>query len=103
MKLIIQPEDSVAPLLSAIRGAKKRIDIAIFRADRKDIEKELNAAAARGVKVTALIAHVNRGGADNLRKLEIRFLEAGVIVLAGEGFAHRAWIVALLEGRQPGG
>jgi cardiolipin synthase A/B len=80
VKLIIQPEDSVAPLLSAIKGAKKRIDIAIFRADRKDIENALNAAAARGVKVTALIAHVNRGGADNLRKLEIRFLEAGVIV-----------------------
>ncbi len=30
--------------------------------------------------MTALIAHVNRGGADNLRKLEIRFLEHGVIV-----------------------
>jgi phosphatidylserine/phosphatidylglycerophosphate/cardiolipin synthase-like enzyme len=80
VKLIIQPEDGVAPLLAAIKGAKKRIDIAIFRADRKDIENALNAAAARGVKVTALIAHVNRGGADNLRKLEIRFLEAGVIV-----------------------
>ncbi len=80
MKLIIQPEDSVAPLLSAIKGAKKRIDIAIFRADRKDIENALNAAAARGVKVTALIAHVNRGGADNLRKLETRFLDHGVIV-----------------------
>jgi cardiolipin synthase A/B len=80
VKLIIQPEDSVAPLLSAIKGAKKRIDIAIFRADRKDIENALNAAAARGVKVTALIAHVNRGGADNLRKLETRFLDNGVIV-----------------------
>jgi cardiolipin synthase A/B len=80
VKLIIQPEDGVAPLLAAIKSAKSRIDIAIFRADRKDIEKELNAAAARGVKVTALIAHVNRGGADNLRKLEVRFLEAGVIV-----------------------
>jgi cardiolipin synthase len=80
VKLIIQPEEGVSPLLAAIKGAKKRIDIAIFRADRKDIENALNAAAKRGVKVTALIAHVNRGGADNLRKLEIRFLEHGVIV-----------------------
>jgi cardiolipin synthase len=80
VKLIIQPEDGVAPLLAAIKSAKSRIDIAIFRADRKDIENALKAAAARGVKVTALIAHVNRGGADNLRKLEIRFLEEGVIV-----------------------
>jgi len=54
--------DGVAPLLAAIKGAKKRIDIAIFRADRKDVENALKAAAARGVKVTALIAHVNRGG-----------------------------------------
>jgi cardiolipin synthase A/B len=80
VKLIIQPEEGVSPILAAIKGAKKRIDIAIFRADRKDIESALIAAAKRGVKVTALIAHVNRGGADNLRKLEIRFLERGVIV-----------------------
>jgi phosphatidylserine/phosphatidylglycerophosphate/cardiolipin synthase-like enzyme len=80
VKLIVQPDDGVTPLLAAIRGAKKRVDIAIFRADRKDVENALTAAAARGVKVTALIAHVNRGGADNLRRLETRFLEAGVIV-----------------------
>ncbi|MGH9703723.1 MAG: phospholipase D-like domain-containing protein [Candidatus Acidiferrales bacterium] len=80
MKLIIQPEDGVTPLLSAIKGAKQRIDVVIFRADRKDIEDALKAAAARGVKVTALIAYVNRGGADSLRKLELRFLEAGIIV-----------------------
>ena len=80
MKLIVQPEDGVEPLLAAIKSAKTRIDIAIFRADRKDIENALKAAAARGVKVTALIAHVNRGGADNLRKLETRFLDEGVIV-----------------------
>ncbi len=80
MKLIIQPDDGVAQLLAGIKGAKKRIDIAIFRADRKDIENALKAAAARGVKVTALIAHINRGGADSLRKLELRFLDAGIIV-----------------------
>jgi cardiolipin synthase len=80
VKLIIQPDDGVAPLLSAIKGAKESIDIAIFRADRKDIETALKAAAARGVKVTALIACVNRGGTDSLRKLELRFLDAGITV-----------------------
>jgi cardiolipin synthase len=80
VKLIVQPEDGVTPLLSAIRSAKKRIDIAIFRSDRKDIENALKAAATKGVKVTALIAFVNRGGTDGLRKLELRFLEAGIIV-----------------------
>ena len=78
--LIIQPADGVGPLLAAIKGAKESVDIAIFRFDRKDVEAALKAAAERGVKVTALIAFANRGGERNLRKLEMRFLEAGIIV-----------------------
>ena len=80
MKLIIEPTDGVGPLLAAIKGAKTSIDIAIFRFDRKDIEVALKAAAARGVKVTALIAFANRGGEQVLRKLELRCLDAGIIV-----------------------
>jgi len=80
MKVIIQPEDGPAPLLSALKNAKKSIEIAIFRLDRSDLETTLKAAAAKGVKVTALIADVNRGGEKNLRKLETRFLQAGIIV-----------------------
>ena len=37
MKLIIEPNDGVSPLLTAIRSAKKSVEIAIFRLDRKDI------------------------------------------------------------------
>jgi len=81
VKLLVQPTDGVAPLLAAIRGAKKSVDIAIFRFDHKDIEAALEAAAAKqGVRVTALIAFVNRGGEKSLRKLELRFLDAGIIV-----------------------
>jgi cardiolipin synthase len=80
VKLIIEPADGVAPLLSAIKNAKKRVEIAIFRFDRKDVETALKVAAQRGVKVTALIAFANRGGEQNLRKLELRFLDAGIIV-----------------------
>src|SRR6478736_1915689 len=80
MKLIIGPADGVAPLLAAIKSAKKSIEIAIFRFDRKDIEAALKAAAAKGVRVTALIAFASRGGEKSLRKLELRFLEAGIIV-----------------------
>jgi phosphatidylserine/phosphatidylglycerophosphate/cardiolipin synthase-like enzyme len=80
VKLLIQPADGVAPILAAIKSAKKSVEIAIFRFDRKDIEAALKAAAARGVRVTALIAFENRGGAKSLRKLELRFLEAGIIV-----------------------
>jgi len=80
VKLIYQPRDGAAPLLTAIKKVKKSIDIAIFRFDRTDIEAELKAAAARGVKVTALIAYVNRGGEKHLRALEMRFLDAGITV-----------------------
>ena len=63
------------------RGDQGREDhrIAIFRFDHKAVEA-LIAAAERGVRVTALIAVANRGGAKSLRKLELRFLDAGIIV-----------------------
>lgn len=80
MKLIIQPDDGVTPLVQAVRSAKKTIDIVIFRFDRVELEKALEAAVARGVVVRALIAHTNRGGEKILRKLELRLLDAGVTV-----------------------
>lgn len=80
MKLIIEPDHGVAQLASAIKNAKESIEITIFRFDRNDIEEALKAAAARGVKVTALVAYANRGGQKLLRKLEMHFLEAGMTV-----------------------
>ena len=72
MKLLIQPEDGVAPLVAAIKKAKKSVDIVIFRFDRAENRRGLKAAAERGVSVSALIAHANRGGEKSLRKLEMR-------------------------------
>jgi len=80
MKLLIQPENGIAPLLAAIKTAKKTVDIVIFRFDRAELEAELKAAAKRGVSVSALIAYASKGGEKSLRKLEMRLLEAGVTV-----------------------
>ena len=80
VKLIIQPEDGAGPVIEAINKAKKTIDIVIFRFDRADIEKAIHEAVKRGVVVRALIAHTNKGGEKNLRKLELRLLEAGATV-----------------------
>jgi cardiolipin synthase A/B len=80
MKLLIQPEDGIAPLVAAIKKAKKSVDIVIFRFDRAELEAGLKAAAKRGVSVSALIAYANHGGEKSLRKLEMRLLEAGVTV-----------------------
>ena len=80
MKLLIQPEDGIAPLVAAIKKAEKSIDIVIFRFDRAELEAGLKAAAKRGVSVSALIAYANHGGEKSLRKLEMRLLGAGVTV-----------------------
>lgn len=80
MKLIVQPADGAAPLIKAIKQAKKSIQLVIFRFDLPEIERALEDAAERGVTVHALIAFTNRGGEKNLRKLEMRFLEKGIVV-----------------------
>jgi cardiolipin synthase len=80
MQVMVEPGDGVAPLLAGIKGAKKSIEIAIFRFDMREIESALGAAVARGVSVHALIAYTNNGGDKNLRKLEGRLLDAGITV-----------------------
>src|SRR4029453_3046740 len=77
MNLIVQPEAGLAPVVRAIKRARRNVDIAIFRTDREEIEKALGAAVQRGVKVRVLVAHTNSGGESRLRKLEQRLLEAG--------------------------
>src|ERR1044071_1817418 len=80
MKLIVQPDAGIAPIVTAIKQAKRSVDILIFRLDRHEIARALQAAVARGVRVRALTAHQNRGGTKSLRKLEMELLEAGVTV-----------------------
>jgi phosphatidylserine/phosphatidylglycerophosphate/cardiolipin synthase-like enzyme len=80
MKLIVQPEDGQTPLVRAVRHAKHQVDIVIFRLDLHDLEEALGAAVKRGVTVRALVANRNRNGEKGLRKLEQRFLEAGITV-----------------------
>ena len=80
VKLTVQPEDGIEPILSALNKAKKSIHILIFRYDRSEIERALVEAIQRGVNVQALIAFTNRGEEKNLRKLEMRLLEHGITV-----------------------
>jgi cardiolipin synthase len=80
VRCLVQPGDSIQPLLQAISAARKSIEIVIFRFDRREIERALAGAVARGVRVRALIAYTNRGGEKNLRELEMRLLAAGVTV-----------------------
>jgi phosphatidylserine/phosphatidylglycerophosphate/cardiolipin synthase-like enzyme len=78
VKLIIQPDDGMAPVIAAIRSARSSIDTTVFRFDRPEVEKALATAVSHGVRVRALVAHTNRGGEKRLRKLEQSLLAAGV-------------------------
>ena len=80
MKLIIEPDDGVTPVVHAIKRATRSIHIVIFRFDRIEVQKALEAAVARGVDVQALIAHTNKGGEKTLRKLELQLLASGLTV-----------------------
>jgi phosphatidylserine/phosphatidylglycerophosphate/cardiolipin synthase-like enzyme len=80
VKLIVQPDAGTLPVVQAIRKARTSISICIFRLDLDEVEKALAAAVQRGVAVTALIAHTNRGGETALRKLEQRLLAGGITV-----------------------
>ncbi len=80
MELIVEPEDGLTPLIAAIKKATKQIDVTVFRFDLKELQKALESAVTRGVKVHALIAHTTGGGAKRLRKLELDLLAAGVTV-----------------------
>ena len=100
MKLLVLPEDGMAAVVAAIKAAKVSIDTTVFRFDRLEIEKALEAAVGRGVRVRALIAHTNRGGEKLLRKLELRLLGAGVTVArSGDDLARYHAKFMVIDGR----
>jgi phosphatidylserine/phosphatidylglycerophosphate/cardiolipin synthase-like enzyme len=80
MQVIIQPRDGIEPFLEGIRQAEESVEIILYRLDRLEIEQELVVAAARGVRVHALITYTNREGLKEIRKLERRLGERGVKV-----------------------
>ena len=81
VKLIIQPDDGVAPVVAAHPARPRRPSTSSSSASTApEVEKALDAAVARGVVVRALIAHTNKGGEKKLRKLELRLLECGATV-----------------------
>jgi cardiolipin synthase len=80
MQVIIQPRDGIEPFLEGIRRAEERVEVILYRLDRLEIEQELVAAAARGVRVHALVTYTNKEDLKDIRKLERRLIERGVKV-----------------------
>lgn len=80
MRVIIQPRDGIEPLLEGINRATKSVEIVIYRLDRLEIEQALVEAAARGVRVHALITYTNKEDLPEIKKLEKRLTERKVTV-----------------------
>ena len=80
MRLLVQPDQSVEPVLEAISSAREQLDMYIFRLAHPRIEEALAAAVERGVVVRTLIAHTANNAEDLLRKLEQRLLALGAAV-----------------------
>jgi cardiolipin synthase len=80
MKLIVEPEGGIGPILRAIAQARTAIDIVIFRLDCRSVTHELEAAVRRGVAVRAMIARKHHGSSRDLRKLERRLLRSGAVL-----------------------
>jgi cardiolipin synthase A/B len=80
MKLLVQPDDGVEPVLAALEQARSSVDLFVFRLGYPKIKRALADAVSRGVVVRGLIAHVNGDGEAPLRKLESELLDMGVTV-----------------------
>jgi polyphosphate kinase len=80
MHVIIQPRDGITPLIEGIRQAQSSIEVIIYRLDRLEIEQALVEAAGRGVHVHALVTYTNKEDLKDIRKLERRLEDRGIIV-----------------------
>jgi hypothetical protein len=105
VKLLIQPQDGIAELLSAIKSAKQTIEIVIFRFDRAEIEAAVKAALHRGVSACEPEGQAEGMEAEG-RKAEVALMERSDerivthrAAILGAPLALIAWLSVRQEGR----
>lgn len=100
-RLLVQPDDGAAPLLDAIDGARRTLDLYVFRLEDRRVGEALERAARRGVAVRALVAHTRRGGSAALRKLEARLRRMRIVVSRSDDDLQRYHgKMAIVDGRR---
>jgi phosphatidylserine/phosphatidylglycerophosphate/cardiolipin synthase-like enzyme len=62
LSLIVEPRDTTAPLLAAINGAHKSIDLIIYELQDPAVEQALAGAKERGVTVRVILENLNSFG-----------------------------------------
>lgn len=68
-RVVTASDDRRAVMLDAIRAARSRITLSLFRCNDKKLFAELTAAVGRGVRVEVLVTSRAKGGRKKLRKL----------------------------------
>jgi len=79
-KLILDPAERKAALLSVIAGAKRRLVLSLFRCDDFSVLDALAAALERGCEVEAILTKRAKGGKKRLKKLWAALEEMGAVV-----------------------
>jgi cardiolipin synthase len=79
-RLVLDPAERKAALLSVIGGARRRLILSLFRCDDFSILDALAAALERGCAVEAILTKRAKGGKKRLKKLWGALEEMGAVV-----------------------
>ena len=79
-RLVLDPAERKAALLSVIGGARRRLVLSLFRCDDFSILDALAAALERGCSVEAILTKRAKGGKKRLKKLWGALEEMGAVV-----------------------
>ncbi len=78
--LIVLPDDTAQPLIDAIAGAKRSLNIRMFLFTDPTLIDAVIAAQRRGVKVRVMLNPARRSGESENEEARQKFIEAGIEV-----------------------
>lgn len=79
-RIFLSPDERCAAILDAIKGARSRVLLSLFRANDKRLFEALKSAVDRGVDVQVLVTSRAKGGRRKLQKLWSRLERTGARV-----------------------
>jgi phosphatidylserine/phosphatidylglycerophosphate/cardiolipin synthase-like enzyme len=79
-RLIVLPDDTAQPLIDALAGAKRTINIRMFLFTDADMVAAVKAAQARGVKVRVMLNPQRRDGSAENEETRQALADSGVEV-----------------------
>ncbi|MGC4191258.1 MAG: phospholipase D-like domain-containing protein [Thermomicrobiales bacterium] len=94
--IFVEPTDGVAPVVDELDHARCAVDVGIYLLTNNDIISALERAAARGVRVRAIVEQYPYGGSTDTEQLVKRLDAAGIAHKWSDSrfrFTHAKYIV----------